>query len=234
MLPKSYEKAAHVVFVNTAGGITGGDRFRFEVGAGDHTQVVATTQAAERIYRATEANGELHNTLTLGSGARLSWLPQETILFEGGRLRRWIEVDMAQDAHLLTLEPFVLGRKAMGEDLKSGFLADSWRVWRDGKLAYADNLRLSGDLADVTVKVATFGGARAGANLLYVAPDAEDRLEQARAILDDLDAVEAAASAWNGLLCIRLLAPDNTPLRRALIQFLTCFRGQDLPRVWHM
>ena len=234
LLPKSYEAAAHVVFVNTAGGITGGDRFGFEVGAGDGTEVVATTQAAERIYRATGANGELHNRLTLGTGATLSWLPQETILFEGGRLQRRIHVEMAQDACLLALEPFVFGRKAMGEDLQSGFFADSWRVRRAGELAYADSLRLSGDLAALTAQDATFGGARAGANLLYVGPDAEDRLAQTRTILGDLEGVEAAASAWNGLLCVRFLAGDNTPLRRGLIQFLTRFRGSDLPRVWHM
>lgn len=121
MLPKSYENAAHVVFVNTAGGITGGDRFGFGVTAGEGTQVVATTQAAERIYRAVGSDGEVHNKLTLGPSASLCWLPQETILFEGGRLRRRIEVDMAADARLLALEAFVFGRKAMGETLETGF-----------------------------------------------------------------------------------------------------------------
>lgn len=105
---------------------------------------------------------------------------------------------------------------------------------RAGKLTYADNLRLSGDLSELMAQGATFGGARAGATLLYAAPDAEDRLEQTRTILAELEGVEAAASAWNGQLCTRFLATDNTPLRRALIQFLTRFRRQDLPRVWHM
>ncbi len=234
MRPRSYGDAAHVVFVNTAGGITGGDEFAYQVEAGEGADVVATTQAAERVYRASEGVGRLETTLKVERGASLAWLPLETILFEGGRLERQLEVEMAADARLFALESVVFGRKAMGEVLRSGLFRDAWRIRRGGELVYADTLRLGGDLATLTARPASFGGARAAATLVHVAPEAEDRLEQAREILAGLAGVEAAASAWNGLMVLRFLAPDNAPLRTAITEFLTRFRGTGLPRVWHM
>src|SRR5947199_4663549 len=39
------------VFVNTAGGIAGGDRFAFDIAAAQGTNLTATSAAAEKIYR---------------------------------------------------------------------------------------------------------------------------------------------------------------------------------------
>src|SRR5260370_15996190 len=40
------------VFVNTAGGIAGGDRFDIDIAAGEGTALTLTTAAAEQVYRA--------------------------------------------------------------------------------------------------------------------------------------------------------------------------------------
>src|SRR3977135_2052756 len=40
------------VFVNTAGGVAGGDRFDIEILAGEGSRLAVTTAAAEKIYRA--------------------------------------------------------------------------------------------------------------------------------------------------------------------------------------
>ena len=60
---------------------------------------------------------EIHSRLTGSSGARLYWLPQEAILFDGARLRRTLEVDLTGGATLLALEATVFGRRAMGESI---------------------------------------------------------------------------------------------------------------------
>jgi len=218
------------VFINTSGGVTGGDRLAYCASVGDGAKLTVTTQAAERIYRATAGPAKISNTLHLDKAATLEWLPQETILFDGSNLHRRLDVDMAEDASLLAVETLVFGRKAMGEVLQTAQLHDTWRIRRGGVLAYADALRFT---APVPNGVAGFGDNTALAILLYLAPDAETRLEQARGLLG-FDEVEAAASAWNGILAVRFLAPDAHPLRRALILFLTGFRGCPLPRVWHM
>lgn len=216
------------VLLNTAGGVTGGDLFTNTVEAAPGTAMTITTQTAERIYRSTGEDAQIVNTLTLGAGARIDWLPQETILFDGGRVRRSLTVDMAQDATLLAIEPLVLGRTAMGETVARGFLTDQWRVRRGGELAYADALRLSGDIVALTDAAGAFGGARACASLVYIAPDAMDRIDAVRAAIGP----DGGASAWNGLIAARLLAQDGATLRAALIRTVSTLRPGPLPRVW--
>lgn len=216
------------VLLNTAGGVTGGDVFENTVDAAPGTALTMTTQTAERLYRSTGEDARIVNTLTLGAGARLDWLPQETILFDGGRMRRKLAVDMAEDATLLAIEPLVLGRTAMGETVAHGFLADHWRVRRGGALAYADALRLSGDIVALTEAAGALGGARACASLVYIAPDALDRIDAVRAAIGP----DGGASAWNGLIAARLLAHDGAMLRAALIRTVAALRPGPLPRVW--
>ncbi len=75
------------------------------------------------------------------------------------------------------------------------------------------------------------GGARAVAAVLHVAPDAEGRLDEARAHLADARC-ECGASAWDGLLVARFLSFDPQALRADLVRFLARFRGAPMPRSW--
>ncbi len=220
------------VLLNTAGGITGGDHLAYGAEVREGASLTLTTQAAERIYRAQPGTvGRIESRLTIGPGARIDWLPQETILFDRASLRRSLDVDMAPDATLLAVEPLILGRQAMGERITRAGLADHWRIRRGGRLVYADSLRLVGPVADLAARPALLGPNRAAASLVYVAPDAEARLAAARALLP---AEGAGASAWNGLLSVRLVCGDGAALRSALIRFLTGFRAAPLPRVWSL
>jgi urease accessory protein len=231
--PRSGGSAPEVVLINTAGGVTGGDRIAWRLDAGAGAALVATTQAAERVYRSAGGAARIESRLTLGPGARLAWLPQETILFDGGRLDRSLAVEMAPDARLLALETLVLGRAAHGEVVRSGAVSDQWRIRRGGRLAHAEALRLDGDIERATAGVATLGGARAVATLVEVGPDAGMAVEAARRALGDLGPVTAAASAKAGdVLVVRMLATEAQALRAGLIRFLMAFRADPLPRVW--
>ncbi len=92
LMPRVHGGAPEAVVINTAGGVTGGDRFRFAFDAGDGAALTVSTQAAERVYRASAGVAEIDTTLTLGAGAALDWLPQETILFDGCALSRSLRV----------------------------------------------------------------------------------------------------------------------------------------------
>ena len=76
------------VLINTAGGLTGGDRIAWNIQAGPDASVSVTTQACEKLYRAASGRAESSIGLVAGEGARIAWLPQETILFDRSRLRR--------------------------------------------------------------------------------------------------------------------------------------------------
>jgi urease accessory protein len=224
--------ALEAVVLNTAGGITGGDRLSYAAEAAAGSWLTLATQTAERAYRARPGQiGRVETRLTAGPGATLEWLAQETILFDGCALERRIAIDMAPDATLLFVEPRVLGRAAMGETVRAARLRDSLDLRRGGRLVWADRLRLDGDVERATCLTATLNGALAFATLVYAAPDAEMRLDEARFHLGDGD---AAASAFGGTLVARIVSSDGYDLRRRLAAFLTGFRNAAPPRVWEM
>lgn len=231
-LPDTHGAPPEAVLVNTSGGVAGGDRLDWHLAVGPGASLTATTQAAERIYRSTGAAATITTRLEAGPGARLDWLPQETIVFDAARLARRLEIAIAPGATLTALETLVLGRSAMGERLTTGALSDQWRLHRGGRLVHAEALHASGDLAAAAAGPATLAGGRALATLLHAAPDAHLRLDAARAALGTPEGVTAAATAKPHLLILRFLSHDATPLRAALIRFLMAFRAKALPRVW--
>ena len=223
---------AEAVLGNTAGGLTGGDRLSLAAALGNGTQARITSQAAEKVYRSIGGTAEIRNRLTLGPGASAEWLPQETILFERAALDRRLEIELAPDARLLAVEATILGRTARGERVTAASLRDAWRVRRDGRLVFADAVRLEGDVASIAAGPATLGGACAFATLLHAAPDSQARLAPLRQVLNRAG-IEAGASLVSGLLVARLLAPDGLRLRQALMAALACLRdGRPAPRSW--
>ena len=229
------------VFVTMSGGLTDGDRLRLQARVDAGATATATTQAAEKIYRAASNAAEctVEVALTVGADATLEWLPQETILFEKARLRRRTVADVAASGRLLACEMVVLGRVASGERFTSGLVLDAWRIRRDGKLVWADALRL-----DSAAPVAAgFGDATAVAMALYVAGDAPRHVDAARAEIDAACAqsprLRAGTTVVNGLLLARFLG-DPLSVRRGLVSWLANMRPicldlpPRLPRIWHV
>lgn len=217
------------VLINTAGGLTGGDRMSWDVTAGRNCYGVLPTQACEKVYRAAGGTAEVATRLDIGAGARLDWLPQETILFDGARLSRTMTADLAADARLLVVEAVVFGRHAMGERVNSGFFRDRWRIRRSGKLVHAEDMLIEGAIADTLARPAVLAGHRTMASVVYCGEDAEAHLERARAAIGEA----GGASAFAGKLVARLTAPDGMALRRALVPLIATLRGEAaLPKAW--
>lgn len=218
------------VLVNTAGGMTGGDRFDIAIDIGAGARLSVTSTAAEKIYRSLGPDARIDVKLSLGTGAVLHWLPQETILFDAMRLHRAIDVDIAGDAGLLLAEAVVFGRAAMDETVTRGSLFDRWRVRRDGALIFAETLRLDGAIADRLAEAAVAANGAAMASVLKL-PGDDDAVAAIRALQQNF-AGEVGVSAWNGLAVARLVAPNGAALRRDLIAVLRVWSGGKLPRLW--
>ncbi|MEM0900773.1 MAG: urease accessory protein UreD, partial [Pseudomonadota bacterium] len=166
-IPKTYGQSLEAVFINTAGGLTGGDTLGVEINAGRETSVVFSTQACERIYKAIdETPAEVTNEIYVAAGAHAVWLPQETILFDAGRLNRKLSVSLAAGAGFTGLEAVMLGRQAMGETVRNGLLRDEWSIARDGVPIYADIARLDCDIEAKLNSFAHLGGHRIFATLV--------------------------------------------------------------------
>ncbi len=220
------------VCINTGGGMVGGDTARLAFTVGANASATVTTQSAEKVYRAEGgAVTRVDAALALGPGARVEWLPQETILFDRVRFERRLEVDLAADASLLLVEALVFGRLAMGETVRTGHVRDRWRIRRDGRLVFAEALALDGNIAAQLDHPALGSGARATATLLLVAPAAEAQLDAVREALASADC-PGGASAWDGMLTVRLLSPSPERVRAAIVALLHALRGRAAPRVW--
>ena len=227
--PGSPARELEAVIINTAGGAAGGDRFDFDFTAGEGTSLVVTTAAAEKVYRTLGPETNIGVTLDVAAGATLSWLPQETILFDRARLSRTIDVTLAPDARLFLAEGIVFGRSGMGETVDEGTLFDRWRVRRGGRLIYAETVRLDGAISARLAQPAVAKGGIALATVLVV-PGEQVAVEAVRALQDRFIG-EVGASAWSGVAAVRLCAADGAALRHDLVHVMTALRGS-LPRIW--
>lgn len=220
------------VIVNVAGGMAGGDVYdcAFEAGAG--VNLVVASAAAEKIYRALGAPTTCDVRLRAESGSTLAYVPQETILFNGARVARRYEIDVASDARLILADIVILGRAAMGERVTSLVWRDSWRLRRDGALAWADASRVEGDATALLEGAASGGGAHAFGTLIYAAPDAGAQLDNLRDALREAPACEAAATAFDGLIVARFVSHEGHKLRAAMVAAISRLPGGALPRSW--
>lgn len=220
-----------VVFLNTSGGMTGGDRLHYGLDLGPGCRVMATTQTAERAYRSASGVAEMTVEHRLAAGAHLDWLPQETIFFDDAALNRSTLVRLEADATCLLLEAGILGRTAMGETVARLHLCDRREVWRGDRPVLVEPLRIGA--AALVAGAGVLQGARAFASLALVRQGAEALLAAVRQRLDE-PGVSGGASAFDGRLLVRLLATDGWPLRRQILRLLEVLRAGPLPRVWQM
>ncbi|HEY8260590.1 MAG TPA: urease accessory protein UreD [Methylosinus sp.] len=226
------DEAPEAAIVNTGGGVVGGDHYALNIDLEAGAALTVTTPAAEKIYRSAGENAEIATRLRGAEGARLEWLPQETILFDSARLKRRIDVDLSPTARFLGVETILFGRRASGEWLNTGALRDCWTLRIGGRLVWADALGLDGDIA--AQRAAPFGvGDAAGYTTIVVAgPNVAELLELAR------QCAEGAASLVNGVLLLRFLERDAARLRRLTIEALSALRPlatggrAGAPRLW--
>ncbi len=227
--PSPEDDGLTAMFVNTAGGAAGGDRFDIDITAGEGTRLTMSTAAAEKVYRSHGPAAEINISLRAEAGAHLSWLPQETILFDQARTSRSIDIDLADGASLLLCEIVVFGRTAMGEAMRSGAFIDRWRLRRGGRLVFAENVRLDGDISAKLAAPAIANGGLAIATALIV-PGDEALLERLRTIAEQAG-TEVGVSCWNGFAMVRICAQDAAKLRSDMMALLSQ-SGAMMPRMW--
>jgi urease accessory protein len=214
------------ILINTSGGLAGGDAVHIKADVGSGASLTLTTQAAERIYRTLGPAAEVRVTLSVAKAATLLWMPQESIFFEGSSLMRSMDVEVAEGATFLAVEPMVFGRHEMGERVKHASVIDHWDVKQNGRLVHAERFRLG---PDWPTSKAGFADKLATASVLFMSPKAESLIDPVRNALGPND----GASFWNGKLVARLLARDGFHLRKTLIQVLcACVGREAVPKCW--
>ena len=230
--PRHSKGNIETVIINTAGGVTSGDKFTATITAHESSQISITTQAAERIYRARDTLvGEIQTSLCLQKNAQLYWLPQETILFDGARLKRRLDVDLHSSAKFLMVEPLVFGREASGEKLLSGMLDDRVSISSNGQPIYIDRIKLKDNITDQLMRPAFANNSHAVVSIVLVKPNAKLLLEPVRALLPQ----KAGASLLNdNILVVRMLAQDSHEMRTATFPILNLITHNTVPKNWRL
>lgn len=234
-LPERPDRVFEAVLINTAGGLTGGDRLAWSIGVGPGAEVVATTQACEKIYRSAAGTAEIACRIEVAEGGRIAWLPQETILFAHSALSRSLSAELAPDAEALLVEATLFGRRAMGERVTRALLRDRWRVRQGGHLIHAEEFAIGPELEQRLARSAVAGGATAAATILSVGVSAERYLDAARYLVGDAGGASFWTVGRSGKLLARLVADDGYALRKRLIPLLRLLNGEaGLPKVWSL
>lgn len=246
--PRKRDGIPEAILMNTAGGLADGDSLNIEFRWRSNTRAVVTTQAAERVYRAASSDAARVTTrLRVDAGAVAAWIPQETIIFNGSRLARSLEIDLSSSGRLLALESLVFGRRAMGETVSRGLVSDRWRVRIGTRLAFADHFLLdnaiTGPIDNALASAPVANGAHCIATLLVVGPDCDRIVTAARKTKVESSSesltgsrVNIGATALDGLAILRVVAADSAAMRDVLIRIFALAAqtsGIPLPRVWH-
>jgi len=226
------------VIATISGGLVGGDQLEVDVSVRRRAQAMVTTQAAEKVYRSVGPDTCVAVNLQLERGGWLEWMPQETIIFDGARLRRRITLNVENGARALAGEIVAFGRSGRGERLTNGLLHDEWRVMTDGRLVWADNLHLDGDIASKMNASAGFQGCNGMATFVYAASDAPRWLECSRQMIHD-GAMFAGVTCIDDVLVARWLGNDVAVVRSEYKKFREGFRTMvgrfpaTSPRIWN-
>lgn len=227
--PNAERDVLEAVLVNTAGGTAGGDRFSVALHATENARLQLTTAAAEKVYRSHGPAARIAVELRADANAHLAWLPQETILFDRASVSRSIDIDLADTATFALCEIVVFGRAAMGERMRQGQFRDRWRLRRGGRLIFAENVALEGDIAATLERKAVAASGAAVGTLLLV-PGNEETVTRIREAAPAF-AGEVGFSAWNGFALGRFCAQDAAALRADVVKALALAQ-MPLPRLW--
>ena len=116
--PPSYlddSGCAYTWLVNPSGGLVGGDHVSVEAQLHAGTHVLMTGPSANRVYRSLSEPVLQEIRVSVGSDARLEWMPELTIPFAGSHFRQSIHVDLGPGATVVLWDAIASGRVAMGE-----------------------------------------------------------------------------------------------------------------------
>ena len=234
--PRPSGDAKEAIIANVSGGIAGADKLEIHIDSGAATDVSIASQAAEKIYCALDTPARIRTNIRLGENCRFEWLPQETIVFDGARLDRSLDIEVGPGAEGLFAEVVVLGRAAFGEEFNSGRLLDRWTINSGESPVWRDALEI--DNRGTMDESAGMAGNSVFATLVYAGPDAPKHLDMLRELAKQTGEMSGATSL-RGILLARFLAGEAGGFKASFACLIGELRSRLLgrsaraPRVWY-
>lgn len=236
------DAVCHHVLVHPPAGMAGGDRVDLQLQVQPGAHALLTTPGATRFYRSLGglASQSLH--ARVASGARLEWLPLESLAFTDCLAENRCVFELEPGAEMLAWDMLALGRPAAGDDFARGRFTQHLEI----PGAWLEHGCIDGTDRALRDAPGGLAGHAALGTLVFAAGDAiagprRDQLLQA--------AQELLASAPEGvhagvtspqpqLLVLRVLGARIEPVADLLRQAWAGWRGLAwglaacAPRVW--
>jgi len=232
----------HNVLVHPPGGLVGGDALEIAVTLASDAHALITTPGATRFYRSTGATATQRLRAALADGARLEWLPLETLAYSGCVAENSMRFELAPGAEMMGWDVLALGLPASDQAFVRGRFTQSIELpgrWLERGAIDATDLRLlDSPLGWAGQRVMGTLWFAAGSALPLARRDA--LLDAARAVIDadDLRASAGATAVHDGIVVLRVLAPRVEPAMALLTRVWSAWRetawalASCTPRVW--
>jgi urease accessory protein len=230
----------HIYLLHPPGGVVGGDRLETQVDLGPLAQVLLTTPAAQKLYRSQGARAEISNRLRLGRGARLEWLPSETLAFSAAQALVTTRVELAPEAAFIGWDIACYGMPARGETFAAGRVLARFELFRDDTPLSLESFDL-GQAPELLDGAFALRGQPVIANLYAVpgrGPIEAELVERVREAIGDPAQGLCSVTSLQDLLVVRALGPNVEGIRTSLIRAWQILRpvivGRDAvpPRIW--
>ena len=234
----------HHVLVHPPGGMVGGDRLEIEATLEAGAHALVTTPSATRYYRSTGAPASQQALLRVAAGARLEWLPLETLAYRGCHAHNGVQLHLAPGAEAMGWDVLALGLPAAGQPFDSGRFHQHLElpgVWLErGTIDATDRLLLDSPLG--------LAGHRVLATMWWAEGEAlaparrQALLDSAREVLaaSPLHRTAGATAPQPRVVVVRLLAHGVEPALHGLMAVRAAWRRQawalaaEAPRIWRL
>ena len=235
-------EVCHTVVVHPPGGIVGGDTLSVDLALAEGAHALVTTPGATRFYRSGGERAAQAIAARVATGARLEWLPLETLVHSGAHADNHMRFELAPGAEMFGWDCVALGLPAADAPFVAGDYRHDIAVgprWLErGRTSASDVALLDGPCG--------WAGHRALGTLWFAAGTPLDDarrdalLDAAREIAGGhaLAATAGATAPQPDVVTLRVLAPRVEPVFELMTSVWRAWRALAwareacAPRVW--
>lgn len=230
----------HHVLVHPPGGVVGGDTLAVHAVLDTGTHALLTTPGATRFYRSDGPLAEQTVHARVASGARLEWLPLETIAYDGCRVENRLRFELEPQGQMIGWDLLALGLPAAAAPFERGHFVQHLELpgtWLErGRIDAADTLLRRSPLGWAGHDVLATAWFAAGSALDDALRDS--LLEAARGCIDTQALRAGATAAHPQVIVLRVLAEAVEPAMQLLAAVRAAWRAAawglaaEPPRIW--
>jgi len=232
------DAVCHAILLHPPAGIAGGDELAIKVAVEPDAHALLTTPGAGKWYRSAAAWAQQTVQLDVAAGAKLEWLPQESIFFNGCRAQIHHRVHLNENARYLGWDVWCMGRAASGERFDSGTLRVATEIRLADQALWIEQGCLSGG-SDLLASPAGLAGRSVCGTLLAAGVEiAPELLLACRARLPQEPGAVHGITVLPNLLVARYLGDSSEAARAWFVELWHLLRpalmGLDAqpPRIW--